>query len=55
VDDFLAGGGEGYTMLIGRPSEPAGTLDVDGLITYLRRLPQPVGLPRVSGFSSTGR
>jgi 2',3'-cyclic-nucleotide 2'-phosphodiesterase/3'-nucleotidase/5'-nucleotidase len=55
VDDFLAAGGEGYTMLIGRPSEPAGTLDVDGLITYLRRLPQPVGLPRVSGFSSTRR
>jgi 2',3'-cyclic-nucleotide 2'-phosphodiesterase / 3'-nucleotidase / 5'-nucleotidase len=55
VDDFVATGGEGYTMLIGRAAEPAGTLDVDGLITYLKRLPQPVDVTRVTGFSSTRR
>jgi 2',3'-cyclic-nucleotide 2'-phosphodiesterase / 3'-nucleotidase / 5'-nucleotidase len=53
ADDFLAAGGDGYTMLIGRTAEPSGTLDVDGLITYLRRLPQPIVVPRVTGFTST--
>jgi 5'-nucleotidase len=55
VDDFLAAGGNGYVMLTGRPSEPAGMLDVDGLITYLRRLPQPVEVTGVTGFLSTRR
>jgi hypothetical protein len=30
--------------------EPGGMLDVDGLITYLRRLPQPVVAPGGYGF-----
>jgi 2',3'-cyclic-nucleotide 2'-phosphodiesterase/3'-nucleotidase/5'-nucleotidase len=55
VDDFLAGGGEGYVMLAGRPAEPAGMLDVDGLVTYLQRLPQPVEVTGVTGFLSTRR
>jgi 5'-nucleotidase len=55
VDDFLAAGGEGYTMLIGRPVEPAAMLDVDGLITYLKRLPQPVEVTGATGFLSTRR
>jgi 2',3'-cyclic-nucleotide 2'-phosphodiesterase (5'-nucleotidase family) len=55
ADDFLAAGGDGYTMLIGLPAEPAGALDVDGLITYLRRLPQPVEFPARTGFLSTRR
>ncbi|HEY0351130.1 MAG TPA: 5'-nucleotidase C-terminal domain-containing protein, partial [Gemmatimonadales bacterium] len=55
VDDFLAAGGDGYTMLIGKPSEPAGLLDVDGLIAYLKRLPQPVEVTGVTGFFSTRR
>ncbi|HEV7366868.1 MAG TPA: 5'-nucleotidase C-terminal domain-containing protein [Gemmatimonadales bacterium] len=55
VDDFLAAGGEGYTMLMGRPAEPAALLDVDGLITYLKRLPQPVEVTGVTGFISTRR
>ena len=55
VDDFLAGGGEGYAMLVGRPAEPAAMLDVDGLITYLKRLPQPVEVTGVTGFLSTRR
>jgi 2',3'-cyclic-nucleotide 2'-phosphodiesterase (5'-nucleotidase family) len=50
VDDFVATGGEGYTMLRGLPMEPGGMLDVDGLITYLRRLPQPVVAPGGYGF-----
>jgi 5'-nucleotidase len=55
ADDFLVAGGDGYTTLIGRSAEPAGTLDVDGLIAYLRRLPQPMVMPRVTGFTSTRR
>jgi 2',3'-cyclic-nucleotide 2'-phosphodiesterase (5'-nucleotidase family) len=55
VDDFLAAGGDGYTMLIGKPAEPAGLLDVDGLIAYLKRLPQPVEVTGVTGFFSTRR
>jgi 5'-nucleotidase len=53
VDDFVAAGGDGYTMLIGRPAEPAAMLDVDGLITYLKRLPQPVEVRGVTGFFPT--
>jgi 2',3'-cyclic-nucleotide 2'-phosphodiesterase/3'-nucleotidase/5'-nucleotidase len=55
VDDFVAAGGEGYTMLTGLPAKPSGMLDVDGLITYLRRLPQPVVAPGGPGFISTRR
>jgi 2',3'-cyclic-nucleotide 2'-phosphodiesterase/3'-nucleotidase/5'-nucleotidase len=55
VDDFLSAGGEGYTMLLGLPAEPGGMLDVEGLITYLRRLPQPVTFRDQPGFSSTRR
>jgi hypothetical protein len=40
-------------MLIGRPAEPAAMLDVDGLITYLKRLPQPVEVSGVTGFFPT--
>ena len=55
VDDLLAAGGDGYVMLTGRSAEPAALLDVDGLITYLRRLPQPVEVTGVTGFLSTRR
>jgi 2',3'-cyclic-nucleotide 2'-phosphodiesterase/3'-nucleotidase/5'-nucleotidase len=55
VDDFLAAGGDGYTMLLGLPAEPGGMLDVEGLITYLRRLPQPVTVQDQAGFSSSRR
>jgi 5'-nucleotidase len=55
VDDFLSAGGDGYTMLLGLPAEPGGMLDVEGLITYLRRLPQPVTFRDQPGFSSTRR
>jgi 2',3'-cyclic-nucleotide 2'-phosphodiesterase / 3'-nucleotidase / 5'-nucleotidase len=55
VDDFLSGGGGGYSMLVGLPTEPGGMLDVEGLIIYLRRLPQPVTVKDQAGFSSTRR
>jgi 5'-nucleotidase len=44
--DFVAGGGSGYTMLTGKPTEVTGLTDVDALILYLRRLPAPVEAPR---------
>jgi 5'-nucleotidase len=53
VDDFLSGGGAGFTALRGQPVEPTGTLDVDGLIAYLQRLPQPVAFAGEPGFVST--
>jgi 5'-nucleotidase len=55
VDDFLSAGGDGYTMLVGLTGEPSGMLDVEGLITYLRRLPQPVTVRDEVGFSSSRR
>ncbi|MGH7510402.1 MAG: 5'-nucleotidase C-terminal domain-containing protein [Gemmatimonadales bacterium] len=54
VDDFLASGGDGYDMLVGQPGE-AGILDVDAVITYLRRLPQPVEVKARPGFVATRR
>jgi 5'-nucleotidase len=53
VDDFLAAGGNGYTILAARPSEPGAMLDVEGVVTYLRRLPQPVEVDRSPGFVSS--
>jgi 2',3'-cyclic-nucleotide 2'-phosphodiesterase / 3'-nucleotidase / 5'-nucleotidase len=55
VDDFAASGGEGYIMLKGLLAEPGGMLDVDGLIAYLKRLPQPVDVATRGGFVSTRR
>ncbi len=53
IDDFLAAGGDGYVMLAGLPFEPGTMLDVEGVITYLRRLPQPVQFVGRAGFVST--
>jgi 2',3'-cyclic-nucleotide 2'-phosphodiesterase (5'-nucleotidase family) len=55
VDDFLATGGGGYSMLVGLPQERGTTLDVDAVIAYLRRLPQPVNVSTPPGFVSTRR
>jgi 5'-nucleotidase len=55
VDDFLSGGGDGYNMLAGLPAEPGGMLDVEAVITYLRRLPPPVEVTVRPGFVSTRR
>jgi 2',3'-cyclic-nucleotide 2'-phosphodiesterase (5'-nucleotidase family) len=53
VDDFLAAGGDGYKMLSNLPAEPGGILDMDALITYLKRLPQPAEITLRPGFVST--
>jgi 5'-nucleotidase len=55
VDDFVAAGGDGYPTLIGPQAESAGILDVDGLMTYLQRLPQPIVVASGTGFVSTRR
>jgi hypothetical protein len=35
------------------PSAPGTLLDVDAVVAYLRRLPQPVEVPGESGFQSS--
>ena len=52
VDDFLASGGAGYLMLARLPAEPAGG-DIDAVVAYLRRLPQPVEVTIKPAFQST--
>lgn len=44
VNDFMAGGGSGYTMFIPYPRRSAG-VDLDVLIDYLAARPQPVTVP----------
>jgi 2',3'-cyclic-nucleotide 2'-phosphodiesterase (5'-nucleotidase family) len=53
TDDFLAAGGEGYLALLNRPSLPGSILDVDAVIAYLRRLPQPAEFTAPAGFQSS--
>jgi 2',3'-cyclic-nucleotide 2'-phosphodiesterase (5'-nucleotidase family) len=53
TDDFLASGGEGYRALVNRPSVPASMLDIDAVIAYLKRLPQPAEFTAPPGFQST--
>jgi 5'-nucleotidase len=53
TDDFLASGGEGYRALVNRPSVPASMLDVDAVIAYLKRLPQPAEFTAPPGFQSS--
>jgi 2',3'-cyclic-nucleotide 2'-phosphodiesterase/3'-nucleotidase/5'-nucleotidase len=55
LDDFLAGGGDGYNMLTRFSAVPGGILDVDAVIAYLRRLAQPVEVTIAPGFVSTRR
>jgi 2',3'-cyclic-nucleotide 2'-phosphodiesterase / 3'-nucleotidase / 5'-nucleotidase len=52
INDFLAGGKSGYTMLPALPQEASGIAALDALITYLRRLPQPVAPPEDVRFVS---
>ena len=47
LNDFSALGGEGLGFTTGAiRSEPLGIVDLDALITYLRKLPQPVRAPK---------
>lgn len=45
LSDFLAGGGGGYAMLRGVPQRSTGTTDLEAMIAWLKRLPQPVRAP----------
>ncbi len=53
TDDSTAAGTGGYRMLVGRPAERVGLLDVEAVATYLRRLPQPVEVEASPAFQST--
>jgi 2',3'-cyclic-nucleotide 2'-phosphodiesterase / 3'-nucleotidase / 5'-nucleotidase len=55
VPDFLADGGDGYTMLTGAPRTDAGLVDLDAVIAYLGVLPQPVRAPQDERFHGAGR
>ena len=46
MSDFLQGGAEGLTMLTSLRSRRTGKTDLDALIAYARRLPQPIVAPR---------
>jgi 2',3'-cyclic-nucleotide 2'-phosphodiesterase (5'-nucleotidase family) len=50
VNDFLAAGSDGYTMLIGKPQERGAMGDVEVLELYLKRLPQPAPAPATGVF-----
>jgi len=46
VNDFMSEGGDGYSSLTeGTGMERTGKVDLDELITYLRKLPQPLRAP----------
>ena len=45
MSDFLQGGAEGLTMLTGLRARRTGKTDLDALIAYLKRLPQPIRAP----------
>jgi 2',3'-cyclic-nucleotide 2'-phosphodiesterase (5'-nucleotidase family) len=51
VNDFLATGGSGYTMLVGKPQENTSMGDIEVLELYLKRLAQPVKAPTTTRFS----
>jgi 2',3'-cyclic-nucleotide 2'-phosphodiesterase (5'-nucleotidase family) len=44
--EYLAGGGDGFTMLGRLPAEPTGIPALEAVIRHLRSLPSPVALPR---------
>ncbi len=53
--DFLQTGGSGYAMLINQPTQRGFGTDIDALLTYLRRLPQPVEAPEAPRIVPVGR
>ena len=46
VTNFLAGGGDGLPILPSRRPEPSGKSDLEAVIDWLARLPQPIRAPR---------
>jgi len=45
LTDYLQGGGDGFAMLRLLPYTRSGKTDLEALVDYLRREPQPVGMP----------
>jgi 2',3'-cyclic-nucleotide 2'-phosphodiesterase / 3'-nucleotidase / 5'-nucleotidase len=45
MTEFVAGGGDRYTMFVGERVSRAGMVDLDALVTHLESLPQPVQPP----------
>jgi 2',3'-cyclic-nucleotide 2'-phosphodiesterase (5'-nucleotidase family) len=55
VNDFMAGGGDGLEMLPGvRDQVDTGIVDLDALIAYVQKLPQPVQVPREDRLRGLG-
>lgn len=59
VNDFMAEGGDGFTMLAEpRARDDTGIVDLDALIAWLERMPRPVRAPadqRVRALGGAGR
>jgi len=45
VNSFLAGGGDGFTVLTGGTNRVVGPIDLDALVRYIGTLAQPFGAP----------
>lgn len=45
VNNFLATGGDGFSVLTGGTDQVGGEIDLDALITFLQAAPQPVAAP----------
>ena len=41
VNNFMAAGGGGFTVLTGGTNQVGGPIDLDALIAYVQALPQP--------------
>ena len=55
VNDFLATGGSGYAMFVGKPQQQESMGDIEVIELYLRRLAQPVRAPTTTAFVQKGR
>jgi 2',3'-cyclic-nucleotide 2'-phosphodiesterase (5'-nucleotidase family) len=49
--EFLASGGDGFTLLSGHPLGRTGWVDVDAVAAWLERLPTPVEPPRLDRWT----
>ena len=51
VNNFLAGGGDGFTVLTAGTEQVGGPIDLDALIGYLEAQPQPLSAPSLARIS----
>ena len=45
ANNFIAGGGDGFTVFTQSPDQVGGPIDLDALVDYIEALPQPFGAP----------